>query len=44
MIRSQATEAVSLSKLGTRLLASLGNEGKERNSLLASEMPVPIPR
>jgi hypothetical protein len=35
-------DPVSLSKVGTSLVASLVNKGKNRNPLLASEMPVPI--
>jgi len=35
---------VPLSKIGTRLLASLGIKGEIGTLLLASEMPVPISR
>jgi len=37
-------DPVSLSKIETHLLASLGNKGKIETLLLASEMPVSIPR
>ena len=37
-------DPVPLSKIGTHLLASLGSKEKIGTLLLASEMPVPIPR
>ena len=38
-------DPVPLSKMGTHLLASLGSKKEKKGTLLlASEMPVPIPR